>query len=114
MRTERRTERGPPEEESTTLSASIRPAFELRNSGSSKGPAISSISCADHAVRHPDRDRQLPLTGIPDMLLSSESVDGIKVAPARPSSARAAISISALVAKAASTDAVRNSVPGRR
>jgi hypothetical protein len=39
------------------------------------------------------------------MLLISDSVDGASVAAATPSSARAAISISALVEKAARTDA---------
>ena len=38
----------------------------------------------------------------------SDSVDGASVAPANPSSARAAISIPALVAKAASTDVTAN------
>ena len=40
-----------------------------------------------------------------NMLRISESVDGARVAPATPSSARVAISISALVENAASTDA---------
>ena len=39
------------------------------------------------------------------MLRISDSVDGASVAPATPSSARVAISISALVEKAASTEA---------
>ena len=39
------------------------------------------------------------------MLRISESVEGASVAPATPSSARVAISIPALVEKAASTDA---------
>ena len=39
------------------------------------------------------------------MLRISESVDGASVAPAMPSSARVAISISALVENAASTEA---------
>ena len=42
------------------------------------------------------------------MLRISESVDGASVAPATPSSARVAISISALVEKAASTEATPN------
>ena len=42
------------------------------------------------------------------MLRISDSVDGASVAPAIPSSARVAISISALVEKAASTDATPN------
>jgi hypothetical protein len=43
-----------------------------------------------------------------NMLRISESVDGASVAPATPSSARAAISISELVENAASTDAAPN------
>ena len=46
-----------------------------------------------------------------NMLLISASVDGISVAPATPSSARAAISISALVEYAARTEASANAVP---
>ena len=42
------------------------------------------------------------------MLPISAMVDGISVAPATPSSARAAISISALVEKAATTEAAAN------
>jgi hypothetical protein len=42
------------------------------------------------------------------MLLISDSVDGINVAPARPSRARAPISNTALVANAASSDARAN------
>ena len=41
----------------------------------------------------------------------SESVDGASVAPAMPSSARAAISICGLVENAASTDASANAAP---
>ena len=40
-----------------------------------------------------------------NMLRSSDSVDGASVAPATPSSARAAISISALVESAANSEA---------
>ena len=42
------------------------------------------------------------------MLRISDSVDGASVAPATPSSARVAISISALVENAASTEATPN------
>ena len=42
------------------------------------------------------------------MLRISDSVDGAMVAPATPSSARVAISIAALVEKAASTEATPN------
>ena len=42
------------------------------------------------------------------MLRIRESVEGARVAPAMPSSARVAISISALVEKAASTEAAPN------
>ena len=43
-----------------------------------------------------------------NMLRISDSVDGARVAPAMPSSARVAISISALVENAASTEATPN------
>jgi hypothetical protein len=43
-----------------------------------------------------------------NMLRISENVDGASVAPARPSRARVAISISALAENAASTDAAPN------
>ena len=43
--------------------------------------------------------------GSVNMLRVSDRVDGARVAPATPSSARVAISISALVEKAASTEA---------
>ena len=43
-----------------------------------------------------------------NMLRISDSVDGAMVAPATPSSARVAISISALVENAAATDATPN------
>ncbi|MCY1310119.1 hypothetical protein D9M70_602820 [compost metagenome] len=46
--------------------------------------------------------------GSRNMLRISESVDGANVAPATPSSARVAISMLALVEKAASTDATPN------
>jgi hypothetical protein len=46
--------------------------------------------------------------GSRNMLKSSDSVEGASVAPAIPSSARAAISIVALVEKAASTEAAPN------
>jgi hypothetical protein len=42
------------------------------------------------------------------MLRMSDSVDGATVAPARPRSARVAMSISALVENAASTEATPN------
>ncbi len=46
--------------------------------------------------------------GSRNMLRISDMVEGIKVAPAMPSKARAAISIPALVEKAASADATPN------
>jgi hypothetical protein len=46
--------------------------------------------------------------GSTNMLRISPSVDGSKVAPATPSRARVAMSISALAAKAASTEAALN------
>ena len=45
------------------------------------------------------------------MLLISASVDGISVAPAIPSSARVAISISGLVEYAAATEATAKALP---
>lgn len=44
----------------------------------------------------------------PNMLVIRASVDGARVAPAMPSSARATISISGLTARAAATDAAAN------
>ncbi len=46
--------------------------------------------------------------GSRNMLRIRERVDGASVAPAIPSSARVAMSISALIAKAASTEATPN------
>ena len=46
--------------------------------------------------------------GLRNMLRMSDSVDGASVAPAMPSTARAAISMAALVAYAAATDATPN------
>ena len=54
------------------------------------------------------RSRPCARRGSANMLKISASVDGASVAPATPSSARAAISIGALVEKAASTEAAPN------
>jgi hypothetical protein len=111
--------------DSATLARSSRPALGSRYSGSSTGPATSSSAIAGtpsrntephqndssstppttgpmaappmkHAIHTPiARDRCLASW---NMLLTSDSVEGIRVAPATPSSARAAVSCSALVA----------------
>ena len=49
--------------------------------------------------------------GSANIVRISDSVDGISVAPATPSSARAAISIAALVENAASTETAPNAAP---
>ena len=53
----------------------------------------------------PDADRFVRSTSSSNIVRSSDSVDGTSAAPARPSSARVAISISALVENAASVEA---------
>jgi hypothetical protein len=49
--------------------------------------------------------------GSRNIVLISASVEGMRVAPAIPSSARAAISVSAVGAYAATTDATANAAP---
>jgi hypothetical protein len=107
----------------------------LRYSGSSTGPATSTSSITGAAIRNTEPHQKCcssnpPSTGptaalvklqvaqiemarprcrpSANMLVISASVDGIRAAPASPSSSRAAISIVAPVEKAASTDAAPN------
>jgi hypothetical protein len=54
--------------------------------------------------RRPHRDRDAALVAVGEDLRSSDSVDGMSIAPNTPIPARAAISQAALGAKAASTE----------
>lgn len=121
--------------DSSTLSGSIRPGSGLRYSGSRNGPAASSSSITGTPSRntapHQNHSSSSPPTegptaaplakhaihtamakprcrGSRNMLLSSDRLEGVKVAPATPSRARAAISIAGLVAKAAASEARPN------
>ena len=112
------------------LIRSSLPASGSRYSGSSRGPTTSSSPITGSAGRntepHQKRSSSSPPISGPiaapaeklvihtpiakvrsrgwsNMLRISDSVDGASVAPATPSSARAAISISALVESAANT-----------
>ena len=79
-------------------------------SAASSDPAQQRPDRAAHReAGDPDADRR-PCAGrgSRNMLRISDSVDGARVAPAMPSSARVAISIPALVENAASTDATPN------
>ena len=114
------------------LTRSRRPASGSRYSGSSRGPTASSSTITGTARRktepHQKRSSRSPPASGPiaapaeklvthtaiatvrcpssrNMLRIRESVDGARVAAATPSSAREAISISALVEKAATTEA---------
>jgi hypothetical protein len=118
--------------ESVALTRSRRPASGSRYSGRSRGPSTSSIATAGSPIRKTDPHQksssrappasgpmappseklitQNPIAlvrsaGSLNITVISESVDGASVPPAMPSSARAAISIGALVDRAASTDA---------
>ncbi|GAA2800990.1 hypothetical protein GCM10020219_085330 [Nonomuraea dietziae] len=109
--------------DSSTLVTSRRPAPGLRYSGSNIGPATSSTAMTGTPSRKTEPHQKFssstpPTTGpstMPpvnpvihrlmatvrwpgswNMLLISDSVDGMSVAPAMPSNARAAISDSAL------------------
>ena len=111
----------------------MRPAFGSRNSGSSAGAKASSRSMIGTLMRntapHQNCVRIAPPTSGPmaapmeklatqtpianvrsrlsrNMLRISESVDGASVAAAMPCTARAAISISALVEKAAKSEVI--------
>src|SRR6266545_363226 len=117
--------------ESAALGMSRRPGAGSRCSGSSNGPRTSSRAITGTASRKTEPHQKYcsstpPRTGpiaapeeklVAQMLMAtvrcrgssnmpriSDSVDGASVAPARPSRARAAISISALVEYAASTE----------
>jgi hypothetical protein len=121
--------------DSPALTRSSRPARGSRNSGSSSGPSTSSSAITGTASKNTDphqtHSSSTPPAGGPtappaeklvihtetatvrcrgsrNMLRISDRVDGATVAPATPSSARAAISIPALVEKAASTEATPN------
>ena len=124
------------------LARSSRPASGARYSGSTIGPSTSNSTITGNARRNTDPHQKdssstPPRTGpmaLPaeklaihtpmaterclgswNMLKISESVDGARVAPAMPSSARLAISISALVENAARTDTAPNvAAPTRR
>ncbi len=121
--------------ESAALTRSSRPASGSRDSGSSRGPSTSSSAITGTPIRntepHQNSSSSAPPTSGPiaapaeklaiqtpiailrspgsaNMLKMSAIVEGASVAPATPSRARAAISIGALDAKAASTDAAPN------
>ncbi len=116
-----------------TLRKSGRPAAAFRYSGSRTGAAASKTAITGTASRNtaphqktcssapptsgpiaPPRGRLVDQTAMAtvrclssrNMLLISERVDGISVAPANPSTARAPISMSALTEYAATSDAV--------
>jgi hypothetical protein len=118
--------------ESAALTRSMRPAFSSRYSGSRNGPTASSRIITGTAIRNTEphqnqvsstppisgpiappaekEDIQTPIAkvrsfGSGNMLLIRDSVDGASVAAEMPSSARAMISISAEVEKAARIDA---------
>jgi hypothetical protein len=121
--------------DSTALATSSRPASGSRNSGSNTGPSTSSSSITGTAIRktepHQKYSSSAPPTSGPiaapaeklviqmptatvrwagsrNMFRISDSVEGASVAAATPRSARATMSISALVEKAASTEAAPN------
>jgi len=114
-----------------TLARSSRPASSARNSGSTRGPRTSSRAITGTASRntepHQKCSRSTPPSTGPiappaeklviqmamavvrclgswNMLKISDSVDGARIAPAIPSSARAPISISGLVDRATTTE----------
>ena len=121
--------------ESPTLAGSSRPAWSLRHSGSRTDPASSSTAIAGMAARNTDPHQKCcsrnPASTGPrappvnwqvaqlamarprsvssrNMLVISARVDGARVAPATPSSARVTISISGLTASAATADSTAN------
>ncbi len=123
--------------ESPALARSNRPGSVTLNSGSSSGPSRSSSTIAGTASRNTEPHQkccssipprsgprmppieklvvQMPIAtvrwrGSWNMLRIRERVDGIRVAPATPSTARAAISIAAVVENAASTEATPNAL----
>jgi hypothetical protein len=118
--------------ESAALCGSSRPACGSLNSGKSRGPTASSSTITGTPSRNTEPHQkysstippsngpmaapteklvtQIPMatvrcSGSRNMLRMRDSVDGARVAPATPSSARLTMSISALVEKAATTDA---------
>ena len=124
-----------PTSESAALTRSRRPAPGSRYSGNSAGPSSSRASIAGTAIRNTDPHQKRsssapPSTGptaVPaentaahtpmarprclgstNMCRIRARVEGSRVAPATPSRARVAMSIPALLAKAAITDATPN------
>ena len=127
-----------PRTASTDMAAdtrSRRPASGSRNSGSRAGPSASSSAITGTAIRntepHQKRSSSSPPSSGPaaapaeklatqtpmatwrwpgsrNMLRISDRVEGARVAPATPSRARAAISVSGVVENAASTEAAPN------
>ena len=116
----------------TALVRSSRPAAASRNSGSNRRPLTNSSSMTGTPSRktapHQKNCRMMPPTSGPialptmkpviqtviakvrsrstwNMFRISDKVEGISVAPATPSNARVAISMPAVVEKAASTEA---------
>ena len=121
--------------DSPALGRSSRPGWGFLNSGSSIGPSTSSSAMTGTASRntepHQNHLSSTPPSSGPiappaeklvihtemasfrcfgsrNMLRISDKVEGARVAPATPSTARAAISIPALAEKAASTEATPN------
>jgi hypothetical protein len=116
----------------TALVTSARPAFGSRNSGRSRGPSSRSTAITGTLIRKTEPHQKFSSSRPPvsspigppaakaaphrliavvrcraswNMFRMSERVEGAMVAPAIPSRARDAISISALVEKAARSDA---------
>src|SRR5215468_3547336 len=116
---------------SAALTRSSRPAAGSRYSGSRRGPSTSSNAITGTASKNTEPHQncssstppsigpiappaekaviQIPMAvercrGSGNMMKISDSVEGARVAPAMPSSARAPVSISGLVEKAASTE----------
>ncbi|MGC0417225.1 hypothetical protein ABIA38_002739 [Embleya sp. AB8] len=121
--------------DNTTLIGSSFPACGSRYSGSRRGPTTSSSNIAGTPSRktepHQNRDNIAPPTSGPitapaekhsaqipiacpiclgsgNRVRISDTVDGARIAPATPSTARAAISIAGLVEYAATTEVAPN------
>ncbi len=93
----------------------------MRNAAPHQNQSNSAPPTSGPSATPPDSDAaQMPIAvprwcGCRNMLLSKAKVDGISVAPATPSTARAAMSMPVLVEYAASTDETANTpAPSRR
>ncbi|GAA3136210.1 hypothetical protein GCM10020001_068500 [Nonomuraea salmonea] len=124
-----------PANDRPTLSRSSRPACGLRDSGSTSQPPTSTTAMTGTLIRNTEPHQkwsssrppttgpiakpaalmplQMPIAavrspGSVNTFLMMDSVDGMMVAPATPSSARAAISSSGVGAYAVTTEAAPN------